>query len=148
MPETLPTATVRAAGRECWLPRHRRSAGVARRMLRAYLAEQPDGGRYADDGELLLGELVANAVAHATAPPGRLVLVGFELAGGELAIEVHDASPDGPDPAPVDPDAEDESGRGLWLVGRLATAWGVRPRPGGVGKIVWCVYRPAGAGAA
>jgi anti-sigma regulatory factor (Ser/Thr protein kinase) len=148
MPETLPTTTTPVGARECWLPRHRRSAGIARRLLREYLAGLPGGARYTDDGELLLGELVANAVAHAAAPRGRLVLARFALGGDGLEIEVHDASPDGgalAGTAPADPDAEDESGRGLWLVARLASAWGVRPRPGGVGKVVWCVCAPGEA---
>jgi anti-sigma regulatory factor (Ser/Thr protein kinase) len=55
---------------------------------------------------------------------------------------VHDASPRllrlVPDDPPDDP--HDEGGRGLRLVERLATSWGVSRRPDG-GKVVWCTLR-------
>lgn len=131
------------AREEYWLPRHRRSARTARRLLRAYLEARPDALPLADDAELLLGELVANAVGHASAPPGRLVLAAFGYADGALRIEVHDACAD----APVlrSPGDADEAGRGLRVVDALAAEWGVRARPGGVGKVVWCVCRPGGS---
>ncbi|GAA1989313.1 ATP-binding protein [Kitasatospora viridis] len=70
----------------------------------------------------------------------KLVLVQFELVPGLLRIEVHDAS----DALPVAgrSGAEDESGRGLLLVERLALEWGCGPRQG-VGKRVWAVCGPA-----
>ncbi|MFD5463234.1 hypothetical protein ACFWIQ_10475 [Kitasatospora sp. NPDC127059] len=33
----------------------------------------------------------------------------------------------------------EESGRGLWLVSRLAAEWGCCPRPGGIGTMVWAL---------
>ncbi|MFF3595642.1 ATP-binding protein [Kitasatospora indigofera] len=129
-----------------WLPRRRRSAGAARCLLREFLDAQPHsrGERFAEVGELLLSELVANAVEHPRVPPGRLILVRFTLSAAELRIEVHDAG-DGLPPAaataePPDPDAE--SGRGLFLVRQLSHRWGCLPRPGGVGKAVWCTIGP------
>ncbi|WP_407913357.1 ATP-binding protein [Kitasatospora sp. NE20-6] len=132
-----------AARQECWLPRHRKSAGAARRRLRAYLAARPGSGPLADAAEQLVGELVANAVGHGSVPPGRLVLVAFEYTGGALCIEVHDACAD--EPVLRTPGEADESGRGLRVVEALAAEWGVRARAGGVGKVVWCVCRPGGA---
>lgn len=38
--------------------------------------------------------------------------------------------------------ADDESGRGLWLVERLSERWGHCPRSGGPGKVVWCEVAP------
>ena len=143
MSETLegscvPTPT---AVHERWLPRHRRSAGVGRRVLREFLGEVEGGERFAEVGELLLSELVANAVEHARVPQGRLIQTRFEMAGGLLWIEVHDAS--NKQPAVCAPDRNDESGRGLWLVRQLSVGWGVLPRPCGVGKFVWCAIEPA-----
>ncbi|MEV6212727.1 ATP-binding protein [Kitasatospora sp. NPDC051914] len=125
----------------CWLPRHRKSAGAARRHLRGFLADLDGGELYADTGELLADELVANAVEHARVPPGRLIWVRFELSGGLLRIEVHDASNGRPSVRMAG--EADEAGRGLWLVEQLAVAWGVRSRPGGVGKVVWATVSPA-----
>jgi hypothetical protein len=49
-------------------------------------------------------------------------------------IEVTDASAESI--APRDATTEEDSGRGLALVGSLAQRWGVRPAAGG-GKTVW-----------
>ncbi|WP_371498632.1 ATP-binding protein [Kitasatospora sp. NBC_00374] len=131
------------AGSGCWLPRSRRSAGQARSALRSFLLERGHSERFLDVGQLVLSELVTNAVEHARTP-GRLIAVKFEIAAADqLRIEVHDASDRRPvPPTDVDVDVAAESGRGLWLVERLAVAWGCSPRPGGVGKFVWAVVGP------
>ncbi|MFF3596505.1 ATP-binding protein [Kitasatospora indigofera] len=141
MPGTLdrpsPAVTVDFAA---WLPRHRRSAGAARRLLRTFLAGLDGAEPLLEVGELLVGELVANAVEHARGPSGRLVEVRYAVSAGRLRIEVHDAGnelPEVREPAP-----EEESGRGLWLVRELAAAWGCCPREGGAGKCVWAVVGP------
>ncbi|WP_371501128.1 ATP-binding protein [Kitasatospora sp. NBC_00374] len=129
-----------AGGQAFWLPRHRRSAAAARRLLRAFLAAVPDGGGFGWEAELLLSELVANAVTHARVPPGRLVRVRFGLEFERLRIEVHDASAVVPQARSA---AElDESGRGMRLVEVLAEAWGVGPRADGPGKVVWATLAP------
>ncbi|MFE9428164.1 ATP-binding protein [Kitasatospora sp. NPDC006697] len=125
-----------------WLPRHPRSAAVARAALRAFLACRPDGGLYVETGELVVSELVANAVLHGgTAETDKLVNVRFDLAPGLLHIEVHDASEALPQPRTVGLEAE--SGRGLWLVEQLALEWGCGPRDG-IGKRVWAACGPQG----
>ncbi|WP_459649398.1 ATP-binding protein [Kitasatospora sp. Ki12] len=91
-----------------------------------------------DTGELVLGELVTNAVLHAKTPPGRLIFIRFELSPDALRIEVHDA--DGNRPSVPPPAAEhDETGRGLRLVSQLAAGWGCCPREGGIGKVMWAL---------
>ncbi|WP_316529612.1 ATP-binding protein [Kitasatospora brasiliensis] len=125
---------------ECswWLPSRHESAGVARRVLRTFLAGHPGGERFTETGELVLGELVANSVLHAQTPPGRLVLVHLDLRPDSLRVEVHDA--DGTPPsAPHATAGFEESGRGLLLVSLLAADWGCRPRARGVGKAMWAV---------
>ncbi len=135
MPEP---ADARVVSGSCWLPCTRRSPGRARRALRELLSGAGDE-RFAPAGELVVSELVTNAVAHARLP-GRLIWVRFELGAEELRIEVHDPGKGRP---VVQQAAEgDEGGRGLWLVECLAARWGCCPRTGGIGKIVWAVVVP------
>ncbi len=77
-----------------------------------------------------MSELVTNAVLHA----GSDVEVMVRLTDTAARIEVTDASAN--DVAPRDAASDEDSGRGLALVGNLARRWGVRPAPGG-GKTVW-----------
>lgn len=120
-----------------WLPRSRRSPGLARRQLREFLARVESGDRFAEVGELLLTELVTNAWQHGTRP-GQRIWIGFELdpGSGQLYIAVEDASHTKPVPRPATGDQE--AGRGLLLVEQLAHAWGCEPREG-VGKRVWAI---------
>lgn len=109
-------------------------------MLRRFLVDS-QSEQLTDVAELVLSELVTNAVAHARVP-GRLIAVRLELLGGELRIEVHDASSDRPVLLPW-PDDDIESGRGLRLVQTLSNAWGCCPRRG-LGKFVWAVCGTGG----
>ncbi|WP_406204211.1 ATP-binding protein [Kitasatospora sp. NBC_01560] len=117
------------------------STPLARLLLRAYLAGLPRGERFCDVGELLLGELFANAVQHSEAPPDRLIEVRFAVTGDRLRIEVHDAGAGRPSVRASS--AEEEGGRGLFLVNELAERWGCCLRAGGVGKFVWALVAPA-----
>ncbi|MGW4891264.1 ATP-binding protein [Kitasatospora sp. NPDC004240] len=137
MPEIATTTPPAPTEHTCWLPRSVRSPGIARQQLRAFLSGLPGGELLLPTGELLLSELVTNAVRHAAVPRGRLLYLRLQLAGGLLRIEVHDASTTPPAALPR-PAAHAESGRGLHLVRELAVQWGWSPRPGGVGKFVWC----------
>ncbi|MFI6157300.1 ATP-binding protein [Kitasatospora sp. NPDC051170] len=125
------------------LARHRRSAGLARSHLRMFLGRVPKGAALAGDGELVLTELVANAVVHARVSKGREIAVRFEMVGGHLRIEVHDASNEKP-AIRRSSGADDSSGRGLCLVEALSLGWGCEPRPEGIGKIVWALVGPEG----
>ncbi|MFJ3789165.1 ATP-binding protein [Kitasatospora sp. NPDC090091] len=143
MPETVSPAPTEQA---CWLPRHQRSPRTARQQLRDFLRPHPSGEPLLDTGELLVSELVTNAVQHTRTPRGRLIQVRFSLSDDLLRIEVHDADSEKPVPRPTA--ATDECGRGLLLVRELATQWGCCPRVGGIGKFVWChiAAQPAPAG--
>lgn len=118
--------------------RSARSPKRARRLLVKQLAEWEVDGAVSATAELLLSELVTNAVRHATRPTGRLVAVDVELSPGRLLrVEVADACETPPVPRPADaPDAE--GGRGLLLVEALSAHWGTYPRRH-VGKVVWFV---------
>ncbi|PYC72355.1 hypothetical protein C7C46_25755 [Streptomyces tateyamensis] len=62
----------------CWLRRERESAGKARRFLRDLLTGVTTGEHVLEVGELLLSELVANAVEHAQTPRDRWIQVRCE----------------------------------------------------------------------
>ncbi|TYC73288.1 ATP-binding protein [Streptomyces sp. CB01881] len=145
MPETVSPSPI-STEQTCWLPRHRKSPRAARQELRSFLLPHPSGERLLPTGELLVSELVTNAVQHSRAPRGRLIFVRFHLAPDiTLRIEVHDA--DSGRPTLRDAADSDEAGRGLLLVHELATRWGCCPRRGGIGKFVWCHISPEGAAA-
>jgi anti-sigma regulatory factor (Ser/Thr protein kinase) len=83
---------------------------------------------------LVVGELATNAVVHGHTP----FTVSLTVHERTVSIEVSDE-----DVAPVRRSAvspEDQSGRGLLIVDRLATSWGIRPVAEDgkvVGKVVW-----------
>ncbi|WP_328923901.1 SpoIIE family protein phosphatase [Streptomyces sp. NBC_00190] len=78
--------------------------------------------------ELLLSELVTNAVRYGTAPI-RVRLIRDRA----LICEVHDASSTAPRMRYAA--TTDEGGRGLFLVAQLAQAWGTRYTTDG--KVIW-----------
>ncbi|MDY0813406.1 SpoIIE family protein phosphatase [Kitasatospora purpeofusca] len=109
------------------LPAEPTAVSRARRLVRATLAEW-GVEQLTDTAELLVSELVTNAVRYASAP------IGVRLTLGEtLLVEISDPLPDPPRERHA---AEaDEGGRGLELVARLALHWGARAE--GMGKVVW-----------
>lgn len=128
-----------AAGHQCTLtfaalpstPRWARA--LARDALSGWGMES-----YADTVELLLSELVTNAVK--AGGPKAVIRVAIRAAADRLRIEVADGATGRPH---VDsPDSDTESGRGLLLVSEISTDWGTYPvRPGSgpaTGKVVWC----------
>jgi ABC-type transporter Mla MlaB component len=92
-----------------------------------------------DAARLAATELAANAIVHARTEFD----VTVAYTGVYLRIAVHDASSampsPGADPAELHGGRPAESGRGLWIVGKLATHWGFLPVPDG--KIVWALMR-------
>jgi len=114
---------------------------AARRFVsEALTAWGDDEDDLTDTVTLLVSELVTNAVVHA----GSDVEVMVRLTATAARVEVTDASTNGV--APRQATAEEDSGRGLALVGNLARRWGVRAAPGG-GKTVWFeIERPPADG--
>ncbi len=93
----------------------------------------------AGTAELLVSEIVTNAVAETTrtrGPDTGVITLRLTAGAGAVLIEVHDPSPRMPGRRLAPDDAE--HGRGLMLVELLSTEWGAHPLPGR-GKIVWCV---------
>ncbi|MGW3730500.1 SpoIIE family protein phosphatase [Streptomyces sp. NPDC000851] len=85
--------------------------------------------RLADSAELMVSELVTNAVRHSHRRPVELRLVR----GDTLLCEVDDDDHDLPTLRGAGP--RDEAGRGLRVVSTLAREWGASRR--GAGKTVW-----------
>jgi PAS domain S-box-containing protein len=85
-------------------------------------------GELAMTTELIVSELVTNAIRYAD-PPIRLRL----LRDSRLTCEVADGSSTAPRLRHAR--STDEGGRGLFLVAQLAHRWGARYTPGG--KIIW-----------
>ncbi|MFB7663272.1 SpoIIE family protein phosphatase [Kitasatospora sp. NPDC056138] len=101
--------------------------GRARRFTRATL-DAWGLSALTDYAELMVSELVTNALLHAEAPR-RLRLFRDRT----LTVEVADS---GSSPPRVRTSAEeDEGGRGMHLVSELAHRWGTRPTKDG--KVVW-----------
>ena len=103
----------------------------------------------ADTVELVVSELVTNAVHASTGPDGRprygaktgLPHIHLRLSSDRLhvLIEVWDQDPRMPVAKVAGGD--DESGRGLMLVGALCERWDSAPVPGWGGKVVWAQVR-------
>ncbi|MGN6299649.1 MAG: ATP-binding protein [Angustibacter sp.] len=83
----------------------------------------------ADDAQLAVSELIANAVKHARTP---LVL---ELTADDEHLTVTVADGERELASQVQQHALAESGRGLRIVAAIASEWGVEPREGG--KALW-----------
>ncbi|MEU5884434.1 ATP-binding protein [Spirillospora sp. NPDC047279] len=114
------------------LPAARASVPLARGFSRSITT---DSGipHVRDDAEVLVSELVTNAVQHA-AETGATLSLRLLRVGGRLRIEVHD-------PSPVLPRAMrinllEETGRGWFLVAIIAERHGIEQTS--AGKSVWC----------
>lgn len=120
------------------LPCEAESASQARLLVSAALNTW-QLSHLIDDGQLIVSELVANAVQHSRCHRVRVSLE--RLTGGRVRVAVSDKSPSRP--AVVTPSVDEEAGRGLLLVGSLADDWGVDYR--GWGKVVWAELRTEGS---
>lgn len=108
----------------------RRAPAQARAAVRAF-AENVVGEETAGTAELLVSELVTNALTH-----GRgTITVHMEHGASGLLVTVCDDEPAHPQVPPQVPLAL--GGRGLRMVEVLADSWGVTPADRGPGKGVW-----------
>ena len=107
-----------------------RSPAAARRFATSAL-ERLGASAAGPAAELVVSELVANAVRHARTD----MEVGVGRVGEWVRLEVRDFGTGGA--RVIRPMPEATSGRGLGLVRDLCAAWGMEERPGG-GMTVWC----------
>lgn len=115
----------------------------ARRLLRDALGPWLEG-RIAG-AELILSELITNAVRHGQDQGLTPVRLGLEVVAGVLRIEVTDGgSGFVPQQGPAEPGAE--GGWGLMVVAAVADRWGIDR--GERGTRVWAELDPVAAHAA
>jgi anti-sigma regulatory factor (Ser/Thr protein kinase) len=115
---------------ELALPSDAKAPRLARSFVRKTMCH-PHQARVGDDAQLLVSELVTNALRHG-APP---ITVRLECEGGTaLAVSVSDLSRS--QPKPRDAADGDENGRGLALVDFISDRWGYHAHPLD-GKVVW-----------
>jgi len=96
----------------------------------------------APDIELLVSELVTNAVKATAGRDGAAVRLRLSGDSARILIEVWDADPRAPEPKDLGehgtPDPQEERGRGLFLVAALSARWDWYPTREPEGKVVWC----------
>jgi anti-sigma regulatory factor (Ser/Thr protein kinase) len=97
------------------------------------------------DAQLLVSEVVTNAVRHGGARQGEQVDLRIALTGKEVRLEVRDPGPGFDDIAPVLPQTDAGGGYGLYLVDLYSSEWGVS---GAEGTCVWFELLRAGSGPA
>ncbi|MER5554200.1 ATP-binding protein [Streptomyces sp. NPDC002793] len=137
----------------CTLPARYEAVGGARRFTRTTLNSWDLDERF-DDVALVVSELVTNALRHALPADAarelqdRCVRLHLMRWTSRLVCAVRDPSEKGP-VAGQAPDSA-ESGRGLFLVESFSDSWGWHPSPvpagstppdGGLGKVVWALFR-------
>ena len=104
------------------------SAGAARRFITTAL-HRLDHEHFCDLAELLVSELVTNAILHARTT----ITLAVATTRQGVRVAVGDGSSRGPRQRSFSDQAT--TGRGLTLVESLATAWG--SESAGSGKTVW-----------
>ena len=117
------------------LPPSPHAAGQARKFISDFCAAAELPARTCQDAALLVSELVTNAVIH-----GRTTAtVEVHRPADTLRVTVRDDNPQLPeigDNLELDPQRFDaESGRGLLIVSKTATRWGIEAGDGG--KAIW-----------
>lgn len=110
----------------------------ARRQTRVALESWQLWAEIIDTAELLVSELVTNAVkfTRQDAEDSAPISLMLRYLAGRLIIEVSD-----PDPNPpvfTEPGSDSDGGRGLMLVQALSKEWSYYRPPAG-GKVVYCV---------
>jgi anti-sigma regulatory factor (Ser/Thr protein kinase) len=119
----MATITATECTAHVFLARRPETAGRAREWARIAVTQWGIDGSSADDVELIVSELVTNAVVHASGP----IRADLRIGAGNLRIEVHDGGP-----APVRTAHLDSGvhGRGWVITEALAATSGMDTAPG------------------
>lgn len=114
-----------------WAPS---AAPRIRKTLVADLAAREVPGEVVEEAEIVVSELVANAIRHAKPLSDGAIRVHWKVKNNVVEVEVSDGGgPTVPRPAP--PTTWAPGGRGLRIVRSLAHEWGVLEDPNG--RTVW-----------
>lgn len=113
------------------LPPHVESAAHARSVTLAWAQGRDEAVVFAL--ELVVSELVTNAVRHGVGP---ITLTLSDTSRG-IRVGVHDLGARGPEARR--PDTHTPGGRGLHVVERLSVDWGVERSRALQGKTVWAI---------
>ena len=124
----------RPAGQTVQVPWKMSSVMTVRRRMVSELRALDVDPTLVHDAEIVVSELVANAVRHAKALPDGTIRVGWTVGEGVVEVAVTDGG------GPTTPRAAPHSlwsanGRGLRIVHTLAHEWGVRDD--GSANTVW-----------
>lgn len=109
---------------------HTRRVAQLRHIAGALLIEGGIGRDVVETVQLLVSEIVTNAVVHGCTDRVRFSVSYDRSGSGEVLIEVDDGHP-----ARIkvrSPESDDETGRGMFLVNALARTWGRH------GTRTWC----------
>lgn len=114
--------------------------GCARAWTRQVLWEWRLAG-VSDAVDLIVSELTTNAVLISRQKGQHFIRLMLILDQGELAVLVRDFCPGTPQPGNAG--ADEENGRGLFLVQSMSDRFGWYPADDGApGKVVWAGVRP------
>ncbi|MGH3437915.1 MAG: ATP-binding protein [Sciscionella sp.] len=114
-----------------------RPATSARHILRDALAAWRLPSELVENAELVVSELVANAVEHGNGA----ITLRVSSTGSQVRVEVDDLSQE-PPTMMMHPGPTEEGHRGLLIVAAVSTRWGSDPAP--AGKTVWAELGIAG----
>jgi len=118
------------------LPYAPSSVAAARWQLSTDLRDAGMMSAAIGDAALVLSELLSNAIRHARPLPGRTVRVAWTISDGSLQVSVSDGG-GATRPHAGYPSPSSLGGRGLAIVDRLSSRWGIQASDGGI--TVWAV---------
>ena len=138
---TQTTSRAPARSRTLRVPHLAASVPRTRRALVDDLTGHGLAGDLVDEAEIVVSELLGNAVRHGRALPDGTVRVQWQVKAGVIELDVTDGG-GGPTPKPQHPAVYATSGRGLRIVRSLAHEWGVLDEDRG--RTVWvCLGGPS-----
>ncbi|HZX02879.1 ATP-binding protein [Kribbella sp.] len=108
------------------LPHEVSAVADARRRLGAYLKRHRVARNASDDAQLVLSELLSNAIRYAPPLPTGDVRAAWWIDKAGIHVEVTDGRGDTEPQRVTDPHPESIGGRGLAIVDVLTTGWDVR----------------------
>jgi anti-sigma regulatory factor (Ser/Thr protein kinase) len=108
------------------LPHEVSAVADARRRLAAYLKRFRAAANACDDAQLVLSELLSNAIRYAPPLPAGEVRAAWWIDKAGIHVEVTDGRGDTEPQRVTDAHPESIGGRGLAIVDVLTSTWGVR----------------------